>query len=697
MIEFLLMNLTIGLTAFILVKYLFNFKNFVDNILSIFILFCAQIILTELILGIANKLYLVNIILLNAAILFFALVIIKLKKLDVQNNFIKGKHQNLDISSLLENKLILFCISVLGGFLIVKLLINIINPPFGWDSLNYHFTFPVDWIKHGKLSMTITISDDPTPPYYPINNNLIYLWLIFPFKSVFLADLGQLPFFIAAFFACYSIARKFNLNREYAFIAASLFSITPNYFKQIEFGYADIMMAALFLISLHFLLLLYDDFKLKNIFFASVSLGILLATKTVCVPYTAILLLFLLYSFGINLKKIGVRRILTYLLFFAIFFIFFGGYSYIRNFILTANPLYPLNARIFGFHIFKGVMHASTYRAHWLYGDFNLYKLFFSEGMGAQFIILFFPAMILSLPALILIRKKRNLDFRLVYLLILPLLLFLTFRYLIPQLWTRFLYPFLGVSAIVALYLLRQFNIPQKAIGIVTAVCFLASMAELAGHTELIYSIVACCLLYILLPLGFKRINTKKAILASGLVTLILIVISLKLVWMDYEDNEFKRYVSNSPLWEEETLAWKWLNDNTIGNRIAYVGRPVPFPLYGTRFKNDVYYVSVNEKPPLLHAFKDGHLEWGYNYYNIHMKLREDGNYREKANFNIWYNNLMKENTDYLFVYRLHQLDNLIRFPIEDEWAKSHAEKFKLVFLNKGVHIYKLAKGEVSE
>jgi len=689
MVEFLLMNLIVGSTVFLAIKYLFNFQNVIDNILSVFMLFCGQVILTELILGIANRLYFINLILSNLIVLCVVLLAIKLRNADRQNNFAKRKDQVIDFSFFLNNKVLLFCISVIAGFFIVKILINLVNPPFGWDSLNYHFTFPVEWIKHGNLNMPITINDDPTPTYYPINNNLIYLWLIFPFKNVFLADIGQAPFFIMAFLACYSIARKLNLNREYSFIAASLFSITPNYFKQIEFGYADIMMAALFLISLNFLLLLNRDFRFRNLFFVSISSGIFLGTKTVCIPYSAILTVFLLYIFIGNVKSLGLKKISGCFLFFTTVFILFGGFGYIRNFILTGNPLYPLNARIFGYHIFKGVMHAVTYRAHWLREDFNLYKLFFREGMGVQFVLLFFPAMILSLPIMFIKNRRKAMDFNLFYVLLLPLLLYLTFRYLIPQLWTRFLYPFLGVSAIASVYMLSKLKVPNKAIKIITIVCFLGSIAELAGHAELGFCLLASLLIYLLLPIIVKVVSNKKLVLKLALIGIILFAITLKILAIDYDKNEFRRYVTNSPLWREETLAWRWLNENTDGNRIAYVGRPVPFPLYGTNFKNDVYYVSVNEKPPVLHAFKDGHLEWGYNYYNIHMKIREDGNYREKANFNIWHNNLLIEKTDYLFVYRLHQTDFTI-FPIEDEWAKKHPRKFESAFLNEGVHIYKV-------
>lgn len=687
MFIFILMNSIVGLTAYLLAGYIIQNKNIVDGILSFFILFLAQIIFSELLLGIFNLLFLNYLILLNGVILLGVFVIVKVKK---PQKLIYQISYNIDW--LLKDKTLLFLISIIGGFLVVKLVFNLFNPPFGWDSLNYHFTFPVEWLKRGNFYTPITISDDPTPTYYPINNSLIYLWLIFPFKSVFLADIGQIPFLIIGFFACYNIARKINLDKFKAFIAASLFTITPNYFKQIEFGYADIMMAALFLVSLNFLLLLHDEFKLKNLFLFSLSLGIFFATKTVCLTYSAILALFLFYILGKNFKSLGIRRYLNYLLLFLIIFVSLGGFSYIRNFILTGNPFYPLNIQFFGRYIFNGPMFMSTYRAHWNYDDFNLYKLFFREGMGIQFVLLFFPAMILVLPVMFLKRNKEKVNLKLIYVLSLPLVLFFIFRFIIPQLWTRFLYPFLGVSAIAALYIFAKLRIPNKIIKIITVVCFLGSIAELAGYGELIFSLVMVFAVFLVLTLIFKKSFHRKLNWKVALTGIVLVVGILSISEIDYDKNEFKRYVNNSPLWKEDTEGWRWLNENTHGDRIAYIGRPVPLPLYGSKFKNDVYYVSVNEKPSVLHAFKKGHFDWGHDFASLHNKLREEGNYREKADFNIWYKNLINANTDYFFVYRLHQLEGPIKFPIENEWAKLHPKKFNLVFSNEGIRIYRLIK-----
>lgn len=150
--------------------------------------------------------------------------------------------------------------------------------------------------------------------------------------------------------------------------------------------------------------------------------------------------------------------------------------------------------------------------------------------------------------------------------------------------------------------------------------------------------------------------------------------------------------VRYSGFWPDAARAWGWLNQNTFGNNIAYVGRPVPFPLYGENFKNNVYYVSVNKTDPAkLHYFPGSHYQWGYDFLSLHRNLEASGNYRADADYSTWLNNLIRRNTDYLFIYSLHQTKDII-FPLEDNWAKANGVKFAPIFTNQTIHIYKIIR-----
>jgi hypothetical protein len=255
----------------------------------------------------------------------------------------------------------------------------------------------------------------------------------------------------------------------------------------------------------------------------------------------------------------------------------------------------------------------------------------------------------------------------------------------------------LGTGIIVSFYIIGALNLPKLIVGILVGISILASMGELAKRQELVSSVIFAFLLFFLLPVIIKYLAKIKFIKKPLFIALFLIitVFSLILLEKDYSNNEYPRYikmVKYSGFWPEATLAWDWLNKNTQGNNIAYVGRPVPFPLYGANFKNNVYYVSVNKTdPPKLHYFPNSNYHWGYDFSSLHKSLEEKDNYRGHSDYSVWLNNLFRRNTDYLFVYSLHQTKD-IEFPIEDKWARDNPGRFSPVFVNETIHIYKILK-----
>ena len=679
----LVMNFIVAAASFIITYKLFKINNFIDSLISWFIFYFAQVVITELMLGILGLLSLKNLILLNLAVLFIVWYIMRHREASFNFAAIKDSVQGL-----LSNRVALLAISVILGFGLVKLCINLVNPPFGWDDLNYHFTFPVEWLKHGNLDTPITVFDDPSPTYYPVNGSLYYLWLALPLKNVFLADLGQVPFFILGFLVVFNIARKLSLSRELSFYAAGLFLIIPNFFKQLSISYVDVMVAALFLAAVNFLFSLKEVFSFLNVFTFSISLGLLLGTKTVALPYSILLFAPFLYLYCKNLNK---AKVLAFVLF-AI--IALGGFSYIRNFLNTGNPLYPLHLSLFGKVLFKGVMDNSVYRSHFRIEDYRLAKLLFHEGLGIQTLVFILPAVFLALP-ITLIKRRKGLDFNSLYFLILPVFIYLVYRYIIPLANTRYLYPLLGVGMVIAFYALKLLNIPRPLTKTLVVISILASMSELAKRQELVAGIIVTFLLFF----AFRPFSK----LIKGLIKeprlfgafLVFVISGLIFLNVDYNKNEYPRYIKMtkySGFWPEAAKAWEWLNINTLNSNIAYAGRPVPFPLYGTNFKNNVYYVSVNKtEPAKLHYFKDSRYEWGYDFLSLHKNLEREGNYRGMADYAVWLNNLAKRKTDYLFVYSLHQTKEVI-FPIEDMWAKNNPDRFSLEFSNGTIHIYKIIK-----
>lgn len=681
MLIFIFFNTLVFLSAFILSRRLIRADSLLDFLISFLLFYLAQIVVTLLLLGLFNMLYIYNVIYLNEIIL--GLIWLSAPRKSSSFNHDSGSL----LGGIIDNKpmLFLFCVAFVFG--LNKIIINLINPPFGWDSLNYHFTFAVEWLKQGNLEMPPTVFDDPSPPYYPINGSLFYLWLILPLKNVFLADLGQVPFFILACLSVYGISGKLGLKREYAFYAAGLFLLIPNFFKQLEVAYVDVMVAALFLTCVYLLFLMKEYFSWQNTLLFGMAYGLLLGTKTVSLPFAALLFLPLAYLVFKNYNKI-------YFVFFVISaIIFLGGFSYLRNYFQTGNPLYPLNVTIFAKTIFKGVMDKAVYKAHFVARDYSLAKMLFHEGLGAQALIFVLPAFFLGAP--VVWAKKKRMDFFLFYFLSLPILIYLVYYYVIPLGNLRYIYSLLGIGVVCGFMILDTLNTPRRITNTLVIVSVLASVSELAKRQELVFGIIFSIAAFILLPYIYRQSAKIRNRNALFLIIALSLFLSLLFLNNDYDRNEYLRYSKvqkYSGFWPDAIEAWQWLNANTFGQNIAYAGRPVPFPLYGTHFKNNVYYVSVNEtEPARLHYFKKSRYNWGHDFLSLHQNLQEKGNYRQNPDYKTWLKNLNSKDTGCFFVYSLHQTKEVI-FPLEDAWAKSHPEVFEPIFENGIIHIYNIKK-----
>lgn len=683
-LAWILINGVVLASAYLLNDRIIRFPGKVPALIALFVLYFTQIVLTELILGMAGALNLANVAAFNLIIL--AAVFFSFRGSPGTASFAGLK---ADLDMLIRNKAALFIISVISAFALVAIAVNLVNPPFGWDNLSYHFAFPVEWLKSGNLSIAATICDDPSPPYYPINGSLFFLWFMLPLKNVFLADLGQVPFFVLAFLSVFGISRRLKLPVEHSFYAASLFIITPNVFKQLGIAYVDVMFAALFLSAVYFLAGFANNRSFKDLFLWALTFGLFCGVKTSAIVYGILPALFFIFILCCMAGARETRfKALVFLLTFAAVVMISGGFSYVRNAALTGNPIFPAHIKLLGHTIFKGVMPFATYRAQWTSEEINLGKALFGEGLGAQLILIFIPAVLISIPVALL-KNKGRISAPLLFVLALPPVLFASFVYLMPQLWIRYLYPFFGIGYVVAVYTLSSANLPVKALRALAVICVVTSSLELMGWWRLISALLLAAILFLTLPGILKlRFSKRTLIIASLFLTGIMVFLNA-----DYNKHEFERYLNRTPYPREDREAWAWLNDNTARSRIAYAGIPHVLPLYGSKFKNDVYYVSVNETDPApLYLYPNGSYQWDRDFLKMYKRLESPGNYRENPDYGIWLNNLKKRRIQYLVVYSLRKIKDSVVFPLENDWALAHPEEFTPVFNKRIVNIYRVLK-----
>jgi hypothetical protein len=690
MFMLILINLLVLASSSILARNFFKIILIRDYILTVFLLCLTQIILIELLLGNFGALYLNNIfigyiVIFISACMFFP----------PRNKLIPDKPE---IEFLTSSKLLLLALSVFSAFFLVKSLVNLITPPVCPDSLQYHLSFPATWLRSGKLDNPFVIFQgifNQTQPrievsgvsYFPINAELLFLWLMLPLRNAFLADFAQSIFYVIGVIAVYSILRKYGINKSIALLSGFLWVLIPNIFKQLKNGsQTDVICSVLLLLVWNELLLLKEGITYKKVILFGISMGIFVGVKFFNIIWLVAFLPLIIYILfkGFQDGKFHFGRITCFSIAAISMILLFGGYVYIKNLIATGNPLFPNEVRVFGNTIFKGLVDSVTYNK--LYAPDNrleLGKFIFKEGLGVQFPALILPG--LALPFIFFVYFKRNLQpfGEYVILSIIPIAMFILYALFANAYLSRYLFPFLTAGLVIAIIFISKLPGGIKYIRFVGFICIIASACELAHKYELVVSLLLSSLFFVVLFINRKRIvifykskffiPTVFILFASGLILMFY------LNWR-YDREEFDRYLltfSRKEAWQVDIArGWKKLNELTgKGSRVAYTGRQEFYPLFGTKLKNDVKYISVNSQEALPYKSLDG-------------------NCRKVKDFVAWRENLRKENIEYLFIALPfpdnRESEDPTKFPIEDDWAGAHPENFQLLYSNSLSRIYKV-------
>ncbi len=678
---FLSMNIAVALTAWWTLRSLFSLTRVTDWVLAAFLLYLTEIFSVTFFWGSVDRMT-------PAPILGTLFVLFGAAFFSGRRRLSKGPSLSKAFREmgtfLCGNRFLLFSVSALSGFLAIKVIYNLRYPPLGWDSIGYHLVFPVEWMKKGKIWFHPIIFGDPSPSYYPFMGGLYYFWLLLPFRSAFMADAGQFPFYVGLLIATYGFSRRLGLDREVSVYAAILLGLIPNVMKHVEVSYVDLMVAAYFMIALYFASLFYVEKNFSDLFFASLAAAFLVGTKSNGLLWFALLVP---YLFAGACKAFWKRKKDFVLFGFcatAILFLY-GAPSYVRNLILTGDLTYPLSFKM-GPFVSRGVIPLEGYRYH-PGGEFRWSEFYFHNGLGAQLLILITPGLFITL---FLELRKKKIDWERLYWIFLPLLSFWVWVFVVPIPGNvRYIYHAFAVGCVVSLSAYDR--LPRKILRLFVLLCVLASAAELAGHWELIFSLFG---MVMLMALGELKRGKKFSVAFSPrlwVAAASVLVIFLGALEVLYRKNEFDLYPHSQFSNYDERLAqaWKWVNVHTPpkGARVAYTGTCLPYPLYGTDLKNDVFYATVNGQPASLHLC--------------------GGDYRRGARYDRWEKVLLEGGVDLVVVYdivRKADLPPFVRrpnavdentigvFPIEDAWAREHPERLSLVFQNERVHIYSVKK-----
>ena len=628
------MNLLIFLSAMAIAVMIKSPKSRHPVLLDMLTFYLSQIIITETALGLFNRLTPVNLLILNATIVVIIF-------------FIRSKRQTHQTPTAApavpgrSNRFFRLSVLLAAASTIVYLfqayrLIRL--PPMHWDDWTYHLTFPVEWMKSHGLDNPMTVFGDFAPTYSTMNTELINYFLLAPLRSDLLARIGQHIFLGIAATLLFTILKMLDLDRIRASIVSLSFLCLPYLMTQ-GFGLHlnqtisnDITALAFYLLAILYLIRCHEHCSLRNTVPAGLSLGMFIGSKYIAVLFS--LPLFMLAAAALIQHHERRQRRFINLSVFCLFTLLTGGFSYIRNLVQTGNPMYPAEVRMAGRTVFPGIYRPDELQFSPFHTGFHWLDVIDNPGFDliglASLILVFLFSLALMIGATAGWRARNSSArgrYRLeTFFLILPVANAAVFHFLIPYRNMRFL-----IFVIAAMYLL-------------TAVLNRLNPA-LFGW---------------ILPL-----------MTVGIVTSLITSIRADICPPD-PLNRFPDPVDKHAL----DSGWNWLQKFTDqtgrGYRIAYTGNNAVYPLYGKSFRNDVFYVPVNDISTKAHDY-------------------DQGLYRKLSDPDTWFDNLFEYETELLCSIGT-ELKAGIRHEIEDYWARGFSDCFELVYSDRITHIYRLTR-----
>jgi len=224
----------------------------------------------------------------------------------------------------------LFCIII---FLqLFFLLIGSSIFPLGEDALSYHLSLPKIFLQEHKFVDRPDILNST----YPLNAELIYAIGI-ALKLPHISNISNWFIYILLILLIYYFSFDVFKERKISIFSVIIFITTPSIFRIVGYCKNDIILTFFTLLTCFlFWRILFNDFFLYKILFVlsfSILLGIKYHSLFFLIIFSIIIFAFFLFT---NFNK-------KYLSLFVLIFlsILFSSVWYIKNFVITNNPVFP--------------------------------------------------------------------------------------------------------------------------------------------------------------------------------------------------------------------------------------------------------------------------------------------------------------------------------------------------------------------
>lgn len=223
---------------------------------------------------------------------------------------------------------------LLPAFLIVApKLLNYLYPPVSFDEIMYHLPHAKNTVIHHGLNLNPYLRY----PLFPQNFEILYAFLLLFYDDISTHLIHASSAVITAI-GVYSLG-ALTSSKKIGVVGAIIFLSSPLVQILMKTAYIDLGLTMFVFLGFYCIALWINTKKINWLYLAGFAAGMAAGTK-----YTALMYV-LLYALWIAYEGRNIRYVITFIC----LVIVFGSPWYIRNFILSGNPVFPFGEGIFGY------------------------------------------------------------------------------------------------------------------------------------------------------------------------------------------------------------------------------------------------------------------------------------------------------------------------------------------------------------
>jgi hypothetical protein len=579
------------------------------------------------------------------------------------------------------------------GYVAIVAYIQRSSPVLSHDALTYHVPAAIYWLQTHRLGLFDVWFYNPANTYSPLTGSMFIAWLLGPMGNDVLGKFAQAPAMLVILLGMIQIGRAMGASARVAALIGIAAVCSRPFISQSTIAKDDLWLAAFFLMAMVGFAKPFMQDRLGP-YRVGAAIGMFFAVK-----YTALFTL-PIFVLVIDAPFRARWRFKQFAIAIGVAFLLAGPW-YVRNWILTGNPLYPTDVAIGGVTIFSG-MFTATRSAEFgnLARDWaNLTKGYFqmTPQVAWPLFTLWFTSIILWLVALLL-RAKPVLREPLVRAAMfgpaLGLLLYFTKS---PYAEMRFIYPSLLLMFAAVGLLFSHADEIHPAIGISLA-SILAAFAAGTGFVipwgpTFTGSSVAIGLVGIASWMGMAVLwrKNRNAFAVAGTVVILVVVGFVYTTWPGFMQEARRQ---PGPTWAMEESygaggeAWEFVRDDLPPeDPLAYTNTYLLYPLYGFELNRRVFYVPG--RPNLHHLHDLPRFDEPTTGESIPRRVVPLTNRGFDADY--WIAQMRKSGAMYIFIGKQDLSAPEKSFaPPELQIARSHPEVFGQVFDNQAAAIFQI-------